>query len=892
MIGKTLAHYQITSEIGKGGMGEVYQAKDQKLGRDVAIKVLPEEFAKDTDRIARFQREAKLLASLNHPNIAAIHGLEEADGIHFLVMELIEGDTLADRIKSGSIPLEESLKLALQITEALEAAHEKGVIHRDLKPANIKVTPDGKVKVLDFGLAKAYAGDPENINMSNSPTLSDAATQHGVILGTVAYMSPEQARGKPVDRRADIWAFGAVLYEMLTGRQAFQGEDVSETLASVIKGDTNLDLLPINIHPKVRETLERCLEKDIKNRYHDIADARVDIQKVLADPSGVSVQPSVITKPKKKLRVGIPWVAAIAILCLIVAGVAVWYFKPSEPRQVIRFDYELPEGLEFSVGDPLVVSPDGKQIVYGTPDGLYLRPVDELTARLITGTEGEARWPFFSPDGNWIGYFSPEDQRLKKIPVNGGTSITLCGIERFAGGSWGADGTILYSELSDIMRIPDSGGTPESLVSVEQQVIVSPQILPDGKSLLYTLRNRSGTLPRIMVKPLKSGEPKELLAGYFCQYLPTGHIVFWPPDSEEYDLFAVPFDLDRLEIAAEQQIMVVEDFGQGFISETGTLAYVPITDLSLTDPILVWIYLDGKEEPLNIEPDNYTEPSVSPDGTKVAVHTNIGENDDIRIYDLVRENWTRLTRDEAIDTTPLWFHDSQKVIFGSNREGEYLRIYWKSASGTGEVEEIHSMEDAHIWPMSLSKDGSTLFFQITYLSGGLDIGMVSMDGDRTETILLQEEYNEAYPMISPDDQWLAYHSNESDQYEVYIRPFPDLDSGERRTVSTNGGYCPLWSPNGETLYYRSPDGIMAVSVETDPTLTLGKPESLFPDIYRLSTSGSFMHNIHPDGERFLMIKWPETTEEESAEEESAEEPQRIIVVTNWFEELKDRVPVK
>ncbi len=371
MIGKTLGHYRVTSQLGKGGMGEVYQAKDLKLSRDVAIKVLPEEFAKDAGRVARFQREAKLLASLNHPNIAAIHGLEEFGGTQFLVMELVEGETLADQINRGSIQVEDALKLALQIAEALEAAHDKGVIHRDLKPANIKVTLDGKAKVLDFGLAKAFAGEQVAPNLSNSPTLSDMATMQGVILGTAAYMSPEQARAKPVDKRADIWAFGCVLYEMLTGQAAFQGEDVTEILASVVKGGPNLELLPANLHPRVRETITRCLQKDLNRRYQDIRDAQYEIGRTLADPGGVLTQPVAIAEPRKKMRTILPWAAAALVLGLIVAGAAVWIWRAPDPRQVMRFYHELPPNQQFTTLTipTIAVSHDGKQIAYSTPEG-------------------------------------------------------------------------------------------------------------------------------------------------------------------------------------------------------------------------------------------------------------------------------------------------------------------------------------------------------------------------------------------------------------------------------------------------------------------------------------------------------------------------------------------
>jgi serine/threonine-protein kinase len=549
LIGKILGHYQITSQLGKGGMGEVYQAKDQKLGRDVAIKVLPDEFAKDADRVARFQREAKLLASLNHPNIAAIHGLEESDGTNFLVLELVEGDTLADRIKAGAIPVEESLKLALQIAEALEAAHEKGVVHRDLKPANIKVTPDGKVKVLDFGLAKAFAGEQAELNLSNSPTLSNAATQQGVILGTAAYMSPEQARGKPVDKRADIWAFGCVLYEMLTGHAAFSGKDVTDILAAVIRAEPEWSSLPANLHGRLREVIEGCLKKDLRDRYHDISDVRVDMQKVLTDPSGVFVQPITGTEPRTRLRTILPWVAVAVCLTAIIAVVVVWILKPSEPRQVMRFAYELPEGQQFNgLSYPaLAISPDGKRLVYCTPKGLYLRSVDDLTSKLLAGTEGSPSQPFFSPDGKWIGYYSVADRKLKKIEISGGAPVDLCDAVP-DGVSWGADNIIIYGQSADIMRISANGGTPESLFKGGTESRSFPQFLADGKSVMYTanyLQQPGQTGARIVVQSLKSGERKVLFAGFAARYLPTGHIVYGL--SNNSNLFAIPFNLDKLQ---------------------------------------------------------------------------------------------------------------------------------------------------------------------------------------------------------------------------------------------------------------------------------------------------------------------------------------------------------
>ncbi len=535
-IGQNISHYNVVERIGKGGMGEVFRAKDQKLGRDVAIKVLPEEFAQDADRVARFQREAKLLASLNHSNIAAIYGLEESNGTHFLVLELIEGETLAERLKRGTIPVEESLQLGLQIAEALEAAHEKGVIHRDLKPANIKVTPEGKVKVLDFGLAKAYAGDREDVNLSNSPTLSEAATQQGIILGTAAYMSPEQARGEAVDKKADIWAFGVVLFEMLTGRGMFEGRTVSDTLASVLKSEPEWKRLPPNLHPRIRFLLERCLEKEPKNRSASINEARVEIQKVLADPSGVLVQPGFAVEPRRKLQTILPWVAVTAILCIIVAIVAVWKLKPLEPGRVMRFTYELPDE-QGNLRGGIAVSPDGSQFVYLTTKGLYMRSVDALDARFIAGTDQNSTQPSFSPDGQWIAYWSSNERKLKKIAISGGAPVVLCDTgASVSGASWGSDNTIVYSDVlgGGIKRVSADGGTPESLIKFdiakakETGAPVAPHILPDGKTLLFTnLFGRDSGNNQVVVQSLKSGERKVLVKGAEGMYLPTGHIALW-----------------------------------------------------------------------------------------------------------------------------------------------------------------------------------------------------------------------------------------------------------------------------------------------------------------------------------------------------------------------------
>jgi eukaryotic-like serine/threonine-protein kinase len=888
MIGKTLGHYQITSELGKGGMGEVYQAKDQKLGRDVAIKILPEEFAKDADRVARFQREAKVLASLNHANIAAIHGLEETGGTNFLVMELVEGQTLADRIKPGPIPVEESLKLALQIAEALEAAHEKGVIHRDLKPANIKVTAEDKVKVLDFGLAKAYAGDKEEVNLSNSPTLSDAATQPGVILGTAAYMSPEQARGKPVDKRADIWAFGCVLFEMLTGRSAFRGEDVSEILASVIKGDMKWDLLPAKLHPRVHEAIVRCLQTDLKRRYAAITDARYELEQALSDPNGVLLPATISVTPERKLRMLLPWIATVLILGAIITGIALWKVKPTESHPVIRFDYRLPEGQQLSNlrYQALAVSPDGKQIVYSTTKGLYLRSVGELTAKLIAGTEGYAISPFFSPDGKWIGYYS--NMKLKKIVVGGGAPVVLCDAAAVQGAWWNDQNVIAYSQLiGDIMRISANGGTPESIVKAKSGDSTDPQILPDGKSILYA-SYEDPVQPRIMVKSLKTGETKELFSGAGARYVSTGHIIYRLPNNS--NLYAIPFDPDRLEVKGGS-VSVLEGVRQYAISPSGTLAYIPGTaDTAISQQILVWVNREGKEEPLSAAPDTYWMFRISPDGTRVALTVGANPRQDIWIWDVARETRTRLTLDEGTDNSnPLWTTDGKRIVYTSSRQNTLLGdLYWRAADSTGEVEKLASSPGRGLYPFSWSNDGKTLLlWELTLNPVNTDIGMLSTEGGHTRKPLLQEKYAELSPQISPDGRWMAYASDESGKGEVYVRPFPDVNKG-KWPISTSGGDSPLWSPDGRELYYHTRDAVMAVRVETQPVFKPDKPKILFRGACFSPIAGITPWDISPDGNRFLMLKEAPSADKPADSEASG----KINIAVNWLEELKQRVPAK
>jgi serine/threonine protein kinase/Tol biopolymer transport system component len=892
MIGKTLAHYEITSQLGKGGMGEVYRAKDRKLGRDVAVKVLPEEFARDADRVARFQREAKLLASLNHPNIAAIHGLEESGGTNFLILELVEGETLADQIKRGPIPVEESLKLALQIAEALEAAHEKGVIHRDLKPANIKVTPDGKVKVLDFGLAKAFAGEQSDLNLSNSPTLtrsptlSDMATQQGVILGTAAYMSPEQAKGKTVDKRADIWAFGAVLFEMLTGQAAFQGEDVTEILASVVKGGANLDLLPVNLHPRVREVIIRCLQKDLRRRYSGITDARYEIEQALADPGGVLAQPQTLAERQSKWRLVLPWVTAAVVVAAIIVGLTVWKLKPippPEPHQVTRFFYELPKDQQLSgiMERAIAISPDGRQFVYGTPAGLYLRSMEEMDAKLLPNTAGILQRPFFSPDGKWIGFFSSTDNKLKKLAISGGVPLPLADVSPSGSFDWNEDDTIVYGQMGKgIMRISAKGGTPVQIVKPAENelYLIHPQILPDGKSIMFM---RLTSTPNMIVQSLKSGERKELFEGNAARYLPTGHIIY----ASGNNLNVIRFDLNALKVIGGP-VPVVEGMStlsvapQYTVSDSGTLVYITSAVSGTTasnQRTLVWVDRKGKEQPLAAQPNDYRNPHISPDGTKLALGINAGNKSDIWIWDIVRETMTRLTFNEA-SADPLWTLDGKRVAFMTGSNLSDYAVCWKAANGAGGDEKLASGEGRAIVPWSWSKDEKILV-TMEYTGPNPDIGSLSMEGDHKSRPLLQQKYNEIQPQISPDGRWMAHASDESGKMEIYVRPFPEVDKG-RWQISTSGGLYPLWSPGGRELFYRNGDSVMAVAVETEPSFKPGKAEVLFQGKYDSEW------DISPGGKSFLMLKQAAQTVK------PAESLRKINIALNWFEELKQRVPSK
>lgn len=873
--------YEIIRELGKGGMGEVYLAEDNNLKRNVAIKVLPQHFALDKERLARFGREARLLASLNHPNIATIHGLEKTEDQKFLVMELVEGETLAELIKRGSLPVEEALKVCLQIAEGLESAHEKGIIHRDLKPANIKVTPEGKVKILDFGIAKAFQDKPDDIDTSKSPAITDEMTEPGMILGTAAYMSPEQAKGKAADRRSDIWAFGCILYECLTGKRTFRGDTISETMASILKDEPDWNELPATTHTEIRKLIRRCLRKDANQRLHHIADGRLQISETLEDPIESTAFQSLQIKNRPLWKRALPWF--VASLMGIIAIIALWnilnWAKP-EDNFPIRFKVNPPEGQLLNVhtvSSGIAISPDGRNLVY--PLGfslLYLRSMDSLETSFLA----PGGLPFFSPDGKWIGFSGSGG--LKKISINGGSLQDICEIDyRFWGGSWGPDGTIIFSDTGILWKVSALGGKREQLLSDQaidqegkKENYCIPQHLPNGKAILFTIV-RSADDMSIALLDLKTHEEKIIIdKGTGANYVPSGHIVF----SWGNDLFAIKFDVDRNKVIGNA-FPIVQDaapplwHGQSLfsVSKEGTLAYIPAS--AEGSMRLVWVDRQGKVERLPLPPALYGSPRVSPNG-KTIIYAKQDEKNKIWIYDLERRTTRRLMDEQGDEWLPTWTPDGLNIAFVSTRENElHGTMFWKSVDSDLPAEVL---VNTGRWPCphSFSPDGKLLAYRIIGEETDYDIWLLPLDGTDKPEPFLQTQAKETWPKFSPDGKWIVYQSSESGQVEVYFRPVSSSD-GKSRQISNAGGKCPLWSPDGTEIFYATEDKIMLVSFQGESEVRLGTPQILFEWSSLLYDDFSYGYDIAPDGQRFLMIE--------------GGNPQSITVVLNWLEELKRKI---
>jgi len=871
VAGRRLGPYEIAGPLAAGGMGEVYRARDTRLNRDVAVKILPELFAADPDRLGRFKREAQVLASLNHPNIGAIYGLEEADGIPALVLELVEGPTLADRIAQGPIPLADALPITRQICEALDAAHEHGVIHRDLKPANIKLRPDGAVKVLDFGLAKVLVGDGSGPDLSQSPTLTGGGTREGVILGTPAYMSPEQARGLAVDKRTDIWAFGCVLFEMLTGRAAFAGETVSDTVAAILEHEPDWKALPSTMPGSIRRLLRRCLEKDRKRRLSDIADARIEIDEALATPSGEASAVTLVNVQPAGWRRAWPW--ALALLTLMAAAIGLWSLRPAPTAPEARLEINTPPGRDPS----LAISPDGLTIVFTARSAgqsqLWVRSLDSPSARPLGGTE-RASSPFWSPDSRSIGFFA--DEKLKRMDIDGGSVRTLVSdAPRPLGGAWNSDGTIVFSTNPGrpIVRISAEGGEPSATTrfeSPQQQSHSSPQFLPDGRHFLFFVSG-SPEARGVYIGQLDGLDTNRLFdAEAPAAYASTGHLLF----IREGKLLAQAFDPDRLEMRGDPFPIAEHVTGGTRLSASaaGPIAYrTPSADSGQRQ--FVWVDRSGREIDRVVYPDTQSQgPSLSRDGRRVAVFRHANGNTDIWSYETGRRAWDRITFDSGDDIYPLWSPDGSRIVFGSRR-GE-MNLYRKLLSAPPGSEELLLSTSQPKFPMDWSADSRFLLYDGLDPKRGWDLWALPLEGGRKPFEVVQTDFNERLAQFSPDGTWIAYQSDKTGRFEIYVQPFPGPGGDSR--VSIDGGAQVRWNPTGRELFYIAMDDrLIAVPirfVSDGKAVEPGTPRGLFATSVGSTAinTNRQQYAVSPDGQSFVM---------NSVLEESSISP--LTVILNW-----------
>ncbi|MGE5189815.1 MAG: protein kinase domain-containing protein [Gemmatimonadota bacterium] len=866
--GSRLGSYEIVSPLGAGGMGEVWRARDPRLGREVAIKVLPESFAADPERLARFRREAHVLAALNHPHVGAIYGVEEIGAAEALVLELVEGETLAERIARGPLPVNEALEISEQITEALEAAHERGIVHRDLKPSNVKLTPEGKVKVLDFGLAKALAGDAVPSDVSISPTLTAAATQAGVVIGTAAYMSPEQARGRSVDRRADIWAFGAILWEMLTGRRLFEGETVSDVLAGVLRQEIPFNALPPETPEGIVRLLRRCLERDPRIRLHDMGDARLEIEEAMRAPAPSSRGEAPVRLARRRVAQWLPW----AIAGIAFVAVALLLRRPStRAAEVVRLSVALPDKvvLDPTVGDQvqiLAISPDGRRVAFrgrkGDENRIYVRDLSHENAEGVPGTEGGGD-PFFSPDGEWLGFVAGD--KLKKTAVRGGTPISLAVASRSRGAVWGPDGTIVFSPSvnSPLFRIPAAGGEATPLTALDaatrERTHRWPEIVPEGRWVLFTVgtEDKPGDYEdsRIDAVSLETGKRHTVYRGAsFARYLPPGELLL----ARRGDVLAVPFDprtatVHRASVPVLQAVSGDPRSGVSYfsVSKSGAMLFAVGLSAEGTNDI-VWIDRAGRREPTGIPSGVYTALAISPDGQKLAYAEGPGggSRTDIWIADLAHSNQFQLTSTGAA-ASPRWTPDGASVVFSTPTGDAVMR---QRADGSAPPEVL--WRPAYRVPItddSFAPDGSALLLTLSGLPTRNDIFLLPLSGDRTARPLIATPGAEFGGMISPDGRWIAYTGEyEGGLRHIYVQRYPTLAG--RWQVSRNGGAAPRWSRDGKELFFFWNDEVLAAPVQLAPTFAPGEPRPLFK-IEHPATTNEYndIYDVAPDGKRFIVV---------------------------------------
>jgi serine/threonine-protein kinase len=879
--GSQLGPYEILTLLDEGGMGQVYRAKDTRLDRIVAIKVLHPHIAKDTSARERFEREAKTVSALDHPHICTLFDVGEQEGVAFLVMEFLEGETLADRLRKGALPLEKALLVATQLADGLDAGHRAGVVHRDFKPGNVMLTSQG-VKIMDYGLAKI--GTPatqSGQDLSAWPTAAKPLTEKGAILGTFQYMAPEQLEAKSADARTDIFAFGAVLYEMLTGRRAFEGKSQASLISAIMKDDPPvISTLQPMLPSALDHVVKTCLAKEPDQRWQSAGDVKRELTWIAESGSDAGMPAAARPRSQTYFAWGLALVFAV-----VVAGMAAWNLKPPPLRPVTRLSLTLPPGAQFTTRRRHLValSPNGAHIVYIANRQLYLRAMDQIEATPMRGTEGRVTNPFFSPDGQWVGFYA--GGQLRKVSISGGAAVTLCEASNPYGASWGVDDTIVFGQHGEgILQVSAAGGTPEVLVpmSANEGLAHGPQMLPDGKSLLFTIGDGSNwDDAQIVVQSWTTGERLVLIeGGRDARYVPTGHLVY----ALRGTLLAVPFDAARLEVTGGPVSLIegvatagVHSGAAHFsVSDTGSMVYVDAFE-NETARTFVWVDREGREERLEAEPRAYRYPRISPDGTRVALDIRDQELD-TWIWDFARETLTRLTFDVGWDEYALWTPDGRRIVFSSPRGGA-VNLFWKAADGTGAAERLTDSPNRQ-YPHTFSLDGKQLVFREITADRGADLRVLSLEGERSTKALLATEYNEINGELSPDGRWLAYQSNESGEDDIYVRPFPNASKG-RWQISTGGGEKPLWGPDGRELFYMTPSGrLMVVPLQTDPSFATGSAEFLFVETYHVRDEGR-TYDISPDGQRFLMIK-------ESKDDSSA--PRSMTVVLNWFEELKARVP--
>ena len=892
--GDRLGSYEILSALGAGGMGEVYRARDARLNRDVAIKVLPALFATDPERLARFTREAQVLASLNHPNIASIYGVVDVPpeggndksvtaGVA-LVIELVEGEDLSVLIARGPLPLADALAIARQIADALEAAHELNIVHRDLKPANVKVRTDGRVKVLDFGLAKAMdPPDPSGVNAMNSPTLTVRGTQMGVIVGTAAYMAPEQARGKAVDRRADIWAFGVVLYEMLTGRQAFKGDDISEVLATVLKTEPDWQALPSGLPSSVSRLLRRCLEKDPRKRLSAIGDARLELdeQEPMAPPATAPASP-----PPRRRSNAVNIAVALLVLALVGIAEIVRLWRPDAGAVATagtpHLSIPLPDGIEIGNSDraPVAVSPDGRRVAYiGNDLGrlhLYVRALGDPESTLLAGTEG-ASSPFFSPDGEWIGFFAKG--KLRKVTVDGTAMQAIADVVVDSrGGTWGPDGQIYFAptNISSIWRVPASGGAATEVIRLDRahgEISYRwPTALPDGQTILFSDWTGPGPDERqIVAYSLATGERRVLVkGGDRARYVADGHLIYARLD----ELFAIPWRPSDTQMSSAPPLVLpehprLENEGAAAydLSASGTLVYVAGGAARYAQK-LVWIDRAGNIEPLPVPERDYESVSLSPDGRQALVQIREGSMGLWR-YDFARHTLTPLSVGASSSQAGVWTPDGTQVVYRGTRSGT-RDLYRRAADGTGDEEHLTTSDGVQS-PNSFSPDGKWLVFG-EQSSRGHQLQALPLDNGHPGAVKSLVAGGEN-GQVSPDGKWLAYQIGGGD---VYVQPFPG--PGPRTQVSTDGGKDVLWSRSGKELFYVMLDSIMAVDVTTSPAFSAGTPHVVVQGRFRPTPNTRTAWDVSADGRRFLRIQ-----------QAQPERPlDRIDVALNWFAELKSK----